>query len=639
MCGICGRLELDAERPAARHTVHGMSQRLAHRGPDDATLWESGPVAFGHRRLSIIDLDGGQQPISNEIGTVHVICNGEIYNFKELRARLIKRGHGFRTRSDTEVIVHAYEEWGTGLLEHIDGMFAFALWDGPRSRLFLARDRLGIKPLFYSSTPHRNLTFASEIKALLVDPEVPRELDLLAIDQYLSLQYVPAPRTGFVGIWKLPPAHGLVVTPDMGVRLWEYWDPSGVEPVTSKSRAIDAVQGTLSDAVRSHLVSDVPVGSFLSGGIDSGLITALMARAQAEPVRAITVGFGNSPLDERPDARAVATRYGCTHHERLLDVDVKNTFDQVVNHLDEPFADWSTLPTYLVSQVAREQVKVVLSGDGGDELFGGYWRHRLQRIENLARVVTDRLPTAFVRRSIDLYPRAFRGGRALRHLNCDHTVSVARKHAHGFFTETSEKKSLYGPAMLDSLPSGSARFEGFAEPFARYYDRVRDRDALTATLYVELKTYLVDDILTKVDRMSMAHSLEVRVPFLDHHVVELALSLRATWKVGWRRGKLILRDAFRPLLPRRHWAQPKRGFDIPASEWLCTELKDQAHDLLLGERARHRGLIDIRGVERLWTAHQQGHPGLERKLWALTMLEAWIQNTERYGTESAMAQV
>ncbi len=370
------------------------------------------------------------------------------------------------------------------------------------------------------------------------------------------------------------------------------------------------------------------MGSFLSGGLDSGVVTSLMAQEQAEPVRAITVGFSDSRLDERPYARMVADRYGCSHREHLLDTDVAATFDRVVNHLDEPFADWSMLPTFLVSEAARQEVKVVLSGDGGDELFGGYVRHRLHRLEDLVRRLSDRMPQRVLRAVIGLYPRSFPGRATVRDLLYDRPFGLARKHAHGFFVGVEGKSALYGAALRDTLAVGADRREQFAEPFERYYDRIRDRDPLTAALYVELKTYLVDDILAKVDRMSMVHALEVRVPFLDHHVVELALSLPASWKVGWRKGKLIVRDAFRPLLPAALWRQPKRGFDIPAAAWLRTKLKDRAHDLLLGERARQRGLIDANEVHRLWSAHQRGESRLSRKLWALIMLEGWLRNAE-----------
>jgi asparagine synthase (glutamine-hydrolysing) len=606
-----------------------MSARLAHRGPDDATLWHEGPVALGHRRLSIIDIDGGRQPISNEADTVRVVFNGEIYNFRELSKELRGKGHRFRTRSDTEVIVHGYEEWGTDLLPRLDGMFAFALWDGTSQRLFLARDRLGIKPLFFYHAPAQYLAFASEIKALWSDPDVPIELDATAIDQFLSLQYVPAPRTGLVGIRKLAPAHGMVVEPGKGIRQWEYWDPSDQAPRESRRGAAESVRQVLGEAVKSHLVSDVPVASFLSGGLDSSVVTALMAEAQAAPVRAITIGFREAGFDERPYARLLVERYRCLHHERLLETDASATFERVVDQLDEPFADWSALPTFQVSEAAREQVKVVLSGDGGDELFGGYARHRVQRLENLVRHVSDRLPQKLLRALVGLYPRGLPGQASVRLLSHDRCAALALKHAHGFFASDASRLAIHGPAMRDMLGPASDRIEQVTEPFERYFQQAGNLDPLNAALYVELKTYLVDDILTKVDRMSMSHSLEVRPPFLDHRVVELALSLPGSWKIGWLQSKLIYREAFRRLLPEQLWRRSKQGFDIPAAEWLRTKLKDRAEDLLFGESTRQRGLVNLEEAKRLWSAHQRGGGDYQRKLWALMMLEAWSRAVDR----------
>ncbi len=605
-----------------------MAARLAHRGPDDATLWHEGPVALGHRRLSIIDIEGGRQPISNEADTVCIVFNGEIYNFLELSKELRAKGHRFRTRSDTEVIVHAYEEWGADLLPRLEGMFAFGLWDRTRQRLFLARDRLGIKPLFFYHAPAQFLAFASEVKALWHDPDVPIELDTTAIDQYLSLQYVPAPRTGLVGIQKLPPAHGMVVELGKGIRQWEYWDPSDVAVRESRREAADSVRRVLGEAVKSHLVSDVPVGSFLSGGLDSSVVTALMAEAQAAPVRAITVGFREAGFDERPYARSLVERYGCLHHERLLETDAAATFERVVDQLDEPFADWSTLPTFQVSEAAREQVKVVLSGDGGDELFGGYARHRVHRLENLVRHLSDRLPGTLIRGLVGLYPRWLPGRASVRLLAHERTTALALKHAHGFFDSDESRVAIYGPALRD-MGSPDERIERLTEPFERYHQRASRLDPLNAALYVELKTYLVDDILTKVDRMSMSHSLEVRPPFLDHRVVELALSLPGSWKIGWLQSKLIYREAFRPLLPEKLWQRSKQGFDIPAAEWLRTKLKERAEDLLFGETTRRRGLVNLEEANRLWSAHQRGDRDYQHRLWALMMLEAWSRVVDR----------
>ena len=628
MCGLCGRFELDGLRPANTSLVWAMSEALAHRGPDDATVWTDGPIALGHRRLSIIDLEGGRQPASNETGEIQVVLNGEIYNFRELTRELKVRGHTFRTHSDTEVLAHAYEEWAYDFLSHLRGMFALALWDGRERRLLLARDRLGIKPLLYYLRPGQFIAFASELKALWCDPEVPLDLDVVAVDQYLSLQYVPAPRSGLLGIQKLPPATAMVVE-QRGVRQWEYWDPTDWIPIRIRTEAQQKIRAALTDAVRSHLVSDVPVGTFLSGGVDSGVVTALTAAASPDPVRAITVGFSDSALDERSMAGDVAKRYGCLHHQALIDLDVQSTFERTLSHLDEPFADWSALPTFLLAEAARREVKVVLSGDGGDELFGGYARHRIQALENRARAVFRIAPQLAVGKLARSYPRRLPGYQSVQNLGLPFAVAVARKHAHGFFADYADRARLYGPAMQDELAHGPEAVERYVEPFLAQYERVKDRPPLAAALYLELKTYLVDDILTKVDRMSMAHSLEVRVPFLDHRMVEVALAVPAQWKVNWRRGKRIYRDAFRDLLPEYIWDQKKRGFDIPAASWLRGELRDRAADLLLDETARHRQILDAREVKRLWEEHQRGLGGRTRQLWALLMLESWLRNLER----------
>lgn len=626
MCGICGRFERSPLRAADPRIVTGMADRLRHRGPDDSDVWSDGPVALGHTRLSIIDLEGGAQPLANERGSVRIVFNGEIYNYRSLGEDLRARGHRFRTQSDTEVIVHAYEEWGRSAVTKLVGMFAFALWDDDRQRLLLVRDRLGIKPLFYWIGDDGTVAFASEIRSLLATPELDAQPDLSAIDQYLGLQYVPIPRSGLEGVRKLPPAHTLTFEAD-STSLWEYWTPDPVgSPDLGRSVACEQLRSTLTEAVSSHLVSDVPIGSFLSGGVDSGVVTALMARSSAGPVRAITVGFDDAEFDERSEAAVVARRYGCSHRKRRVDVDAEAAFRHVVRHLDEPFGDWSAIPTYLVAEAARKDVKVVLSGDGGDELFGGYARHRVQRLERLVRGTTDGLPPELVRRLADLYPSGWPGAASVRNLGLPFVHALARKHAHGFFASVEDRNRLYGPALRDHLHPGSDGIESYVEPFRRHFDRVEDWDPLAAALYVELKTYLVDDILTKVDRMSMAHSLEVRVPFLDHRVVELALAIPPAMKVGWTRGKKILRWTFEDLLPSEQWRRRKRGFDIPAASWLRGKLKSVAADHLLDGSLAARGIVRQPEVERLWEEHQQVHADHSRKLWALLMLEAWLRD-------------
>lgn len=623
MCGICGRLERERGRDADAGLVARMADCLRHRGPDDWGIWSEGSVALGHTRLSIIDIESGTQPLANETGSVRIVFNGEIYNYRSLAGDLRAKGHEFSTHSDTEVIVHAYEEWGREAVTRLRGMFAFALWDNDRDRLLLARDRLGIKPLFYWIGEHGSVAFASEIRPLLCCPELEVEPDLVAIDQYLSLQYVPCPRSGLQGVQKLPPAHTLIFE-NGKTSLWEYWAPTTIQSIQGESRVREELRSNLTDAVTSHMVSDVPVGSFLSGGVDSGVVTALMAQSSSNPVRAITVGFDDSEFDERSEAAAVAELYGCRHRKRRVDVNAEATFRRVVQHLDEPFGDWSALPTYLVAEAARKDVKVVLSGDGGDELFGGYARHRVQRIENLVRGATEHLPPGFVQQLAGSYPDTWPGSGSIHNLGLPFVQALARKHSHGFFGSSEERNRLYGPALREPHQGRWNGPQRYLEPFRRHLDRVKDWDPLAAALYVELKTYLVDDILTKVDRMSMAHSLEVRVPFLDHRVVELALSIPSQKKVGWTRGKKIIRNTFRDLLPSEQWRRKKRGFDIPAAAWLRGKLKHVGENHLLDGSLASRGIVRHSEVQRLWGEHQKQVADHSRKLWALIMLDAWL---------------
>ncbi len=616
MCGIAGMCNLDGA-PLDRSLLRSMTRVLSHRGPDAEGFYVNGAVGLGHRRLSIIDVAGGAQPLANEDGTVWVVLNGEIYNFRSLRSELESRGHQFTTRSDTEVIVHLYEERGDDCVAALAGMFAFAVWDERRQRLLLARDRLGKKPLYYAHRPGRALTFGSELKAVVTDPEAPRELDLEALDRYLSLLYVPAPGTIFRDVRKLPAGHLLVASPQ-NVSVREYWDlqvPEGPRRRLEDHR--EEFLARLTEAVQARLVSDVPLGAFLSGGLDSSSVVALMAGASDRPVITASVGFREAEYDERPAARLVARHFGCDARESEVTPDIRGLLPKLAWHFDEPFADSSAVPTYYVSGMARRHVTVALSGDGGDELLAGYRRHFWDRWEARARRLAR--PPAAARALARLWPSNARGKNALIHLALTADEACARKHSAELFRDGG-KRALYS----DDMAALSAEFDPLAIHRA-YYNRCRANDPLDRSLYVDLKTYLADDILVKVDRMSMAHGLEVRAPFLDHRVVEFIASLPSELKLRGRTTKFILREAMRGCLPQEVLAKPKHGFEAPINRWLRCELRESVEDILCSSRAQQRGLFDPRAVKQLWADHLDGTINAGHRLWILLMLELWFQ--------------
>jgi asparagine synthase (glutamine-hydrolysing) len=617
MCGIAGKYHLDDRGAVNRALLIAMTRTLSHRGPDGEGYHLEGSVGLGHRRLSIIDLERGRQPISNEDGTVWVILNGEIYNFRELRTGLESRGHRFSTSSDTETIVHLYEDHGIDCVQHLDGMFAFALWDSPRERLLLARDRLGEKPLYYVHRPGRSVIFGSELKAIVADPEVAREVDVEALDRYLSLLYVPAPQTIFRDVRKLPAGHVLVADRH-GVAVSSYWDLRF--PRTARRRDeeyAEEFRQRLGDAVRARLVSDVPLGAFLSGGLDSSAVVGLMAGMSDRPVVTASVGFRDAGYDERPWARLVTARFGCDARECEVTPNIRDLLPNLVWHFDEPFADSSAVPTYYVSKLAREHVTVALSGDGGDELLAGYARHRWDRWEARARRVAH--PAGLIRLAARAWPPGARGKNALTHLTMDPDEACARKHSAELFRETG-KHGLYSEDML--------RVTRAFDPLAihrAYYRHCEAEDPLNRSLYVDLKTYLADDILVKVDRMSMAHGLEVRAPFLDHQLVEYVAALPSRLKLRGRTSKFLLRHAMRSVLPEAVLSKPKHGFEAPVNEWMRHELRGLVEDVVLGTRAQQRGLFNAPFIKQLWADHLEGVRNAGHQLWLLLMLELWFQ--------------
>ena len=618
MCGIAGVFEYAGRGRADAAAVGAMLDAIVHRGPDDHGRHVDDGVAIGARRLSIIDLAGGHQPIANEDGTVVVAFNGEIYNYRELRDSLRGRGHVVRTDCDTEVVVHLYEEYGDDCVEHLRGMFAFAIWDARRRRLFVARDRLGIKPLYWSDDGSR-LLLGSEIKAMLAHPTAHAELDVDGLAAFLLLKYVPAPRTMFAGIHALEPGHALTCDAD-GVRVREWWDLSfkPADPPPGMAAAERRLRELLEDAVRSHLVADVPYGAFLSGGIDSSTIVALMSRELDHPVQTFCVGFEGvgEELSELPYARMVAKRYETDHHEILLGPDeFTGLAKHAVWHLDQPIADMACVPNLLVAKLAAERVKMVLTGEGGDELFAGYARYAGERLAPL----TTRLPGPA--RSLGR-TLALRGAGWSRPRIAMYALSQrdeAGRLATWFPLMSPEARAELAVGELGeavrSMPPASL--------FAPTLGRSDAGEQLHRMLYVDTKLWLPDDLLARGDKMSMATSLEARVPLLDHHVVEFAASLPPTMKLRGSRRKYLLKRAVRDLLPEAILTRPKKGFPVPISHWLRGDARDFTRDLLSPDTIRRRGLLDPAVVSRILSEHESGAADHGPALWGLISLELW----------------
>jgi asparagine synthase (glutamine-hydrolysing) len=620
MCGIAGVWNFKSERPAEPRLLEAMTLALRHRGPDDSGQYVAGALGLGMRRLSIIDLPGGHQPMANEDGSIQIVFNGEIYNHAGLRQELSSLGHQFRSRADTEVIVHGYEQFGADVLRHLNGMFAFALWDGRTQRLFIARDRLGIKPLYYAETID-GLIFASELKSLLQVPGLPRDLDRNALRQYLALEYIPSPRTPLRGVRKLPPATALLVEKG-AIRTEVYWRLGAAPPITSVAEAEEGIRTHLERSIRLQRVADVPVGAFLSGGLDSSALVATLAAVGGAAVHTFTIGFGESGFDETVYARQVASALGTVHREEILHPDCLDLFESATAFLDEPFADNSILPTYLVSRVARDSVKVALSGDGGDELFGGYDHYKAERLLGWY----GRVPR-WMRRS------------ALGLLGDDPGRTATKKHGvrralarledalvHPAFLSQARFMVRSGEAVRRGLLVDAANEEaegGWAEPFAAIVRDSPFRDGLAHQQFIDLKSFLVDDILFKTDRASMAASLEARVPYLDHELVEYAFRIPDAYKLRGFVGKWILRRAFRGRVPDVVLRRRKSGFSVPIASWLRAGLSPVAHDLLAPERLRRQGLFEPERVGRLLDDHQALRADHARILWALVMFQAW----------------
>ena len=622
MCGIVGIVEQDPGRPVTPQDLERMVRMLHHRGPDDEGSITLPGVGLGMRRLAIVDLATGQQPILNEAGDIKVVANGEIYNFRELQAELEGHGHRFRSRqSDIEVLVHAYEQWGEGFLERLRGMFALALWDGRTRTLIAARDRAGEKPLYWTQTA-RGVLLASEVKALLVRPEVSRELDPIALDQFLTYEYVLAPRTMLQGVHKLPPAHFLRYRGGQAT-VHRYWDAADVAPREWKDEdAAEALRAALKKAVDRQLMADVPLGAFLSGGIDSSSIVALMSQASTQPVNSFSIGFADGTYNELPYAREVAALFNTNHRERTASPNLGDMFERLVVHLDEPFADVSMFPTFSVSELAREHVKVVLSGDGGDELFGGYDAYQAQALAAKLGWMGDALMPALAGVASALPPTGKKKGlvNKVKRFSAGAATAPADLGHYRWMIYLSErdKSRLYQGGLRDALEATDVY-----APVREALSRFGQDDVLNRQLYADLSLYLADDILVKVDRMSMATSLETRAPFLDGDLMELAFSMPGRLKIRNGERKWILKQAMRDVLPAAILNRPKEGFSIPMKNWLRRELQPLMRELLSPDRVARRGLFEPKTVAQLMDAHTAGRENHAHTLFPLMVFERW----------------
>jgi asparagine synthase (glutamine-hydrolysing) len=632
MCGITGIFDTRGERAISYPVLQRMNASQAHRGPDEGSAHLEPGLGLGHRRLSIIDVATGQQPLFNEDGSVVVVFNGEIYNFQELIPELQALGHVFRTKSDTEVIVHAWEAWGAACLQRFRGMFAFVLWDRNQQTLFMARDRLGVKPLYYALLDDGTLLFGSELKSLLAYDDgrgggLQRQMDPLAVEEYFALGYVAEPRTIFTQARKMPPGHALVLRRGQPVgEPTEYWDvnftlgnPSSVEDACAE------LVERLRESVRLRMISEVPLGAFLSGGVDSSAVVQAMAGLSEEPVNTCSIAFDDPQFNESEFAQKVATRYATRHFVETVKSDDFDLIDTLARLYDEPYADSSAIPTYRVCQLARKHVTVALSGDGGDETFGGYRRYRLHLMEEKLR---SALP-AGIRQPLfgmlgRVYPKADWAPRMFRAKTT--FEGMARSSVEAYFHSVSilrgpMREQLFSPAFKRQRGGYSA-----LEVFSRHARGAGTDDPLALVQYLDLKTYLVGDINTKVDRASMAHSLEVREPLMDHKLVEWLATLPSAMKVRGQEGKFLLKKAMEPHLPQDVLYRPKMGFSVPLARWFRGPLKARVRDAVLGDRLAATGWFNRPYLEHLVNAHQSGASDYSAPLWTLLMFEAFLRN-------------
>jgi asparagine synthase (glutamine-hydrolysing) len=639
MCGITGIFDTLGGSPIERHVLLRMNATQWHRGPDEGSVHTEPGIGLGHRRLSIIDVATGQQPLFNEDGSVVVIFNGEIYNYRELIPELVALGHRFRTKSDTEVIVHAWESWGADCVRRFRGMFAFALWDRNQQTLFLARDRLGVKPLHYALLDDGTLLFGSELKSLLAHGRLKREIDPLAVEEYFSLGYVADPRCIFRQVRKLPAAHTLCVRRGQPLPApREYWDVrfTGANNIGLEAACAELIE-RLRESVRVRLISEVPIGAFLSGGVDSSAVVATMAGLSAEPINTCSIAFDDATYNESAFAQRVSYRYGTRHAVETVRSDDFDLIDMLARLYDEPYADSSAIPTYRVCQLARKHVTVALSGDGGDESFGGYRRYRLHLMEERLRAAIPlRLRRPLFGALARAYPKADWAPRGLRAKTS--FEGMARSSVEAYFHSVSifrkgMRDKLFGPRLKAELGGYTAQ-----QVFAHHAAKADTGDPLALIQYIDLKTYLVGDINTKVDRASMAQSLEVREPLMDHELVEWLATLPSSLKLRAGTGKLLLKRAMEPQLPHDLLYRPKMGFAVPLARWFRGPLKQRVREAVLGERLADTGWFERCTLARLVDEHQSSTHDHSALLWSLLMFDAFLrQVSDRPSASGASA--
>ncbi|MEW6481920.1 MAG: asparagine synthase (glutamine-hydrolyzing) [bacterium] len=619
MSGICGRLNLDGS-PIDKSLLERMTDVLSHRGPDDSGIYINQEIGLGHRRLSLIDLSLGHQPMSNETEKIWIVCNGEIYNFQELKENLIKNGHSFKTHSDTEVIIHLYEDYGISCPKQLRGMFSFAIWDIEKKRLFLVRDRLGSKPLVYTRDKQRFL-FASEIKSILEDKDIPREIDPIAIHHYLSYGYIPSPLTIFKGIKKLSPGSFLILE-KKEERIERYWMPVYQPKLKiSEDEAISEILRLLKEATRLRLISDVPLGAFLSGGIDSSAVVAMMAGLMERPVKTFSIGFEEEDFSELPFARIVSKRFQTEHNEFMVKPQTIDILPKLAWFYNEPYADSSALPTYYLSQMARKYVSVALLGDGGDELFAGYDRYRALKLsllyDKIPKIIKDTI-FALVKR----FPEGSRRNDLIRKLKRFlGAMSEEPRRRYGRWLtsfKNDEKQRLYSPEMKEKTKDVDS-----IELLLSLYNLAPTDDLLEASTFTDLMMNLPDDLFIKVDIAGMANSLETRSPFLDSELVEFVLHLPFDIKLKGNKSKYILKKAISNILPKEILRRGKMGFGVPLARWFRQELKDYIYEVLLSDKAKNRGYFNITEVKRLLDEHTSGKTDYGYPLWTLLFLEVW----------------
>ncbi|MEO5655442.1 MAG: XrtA/PEP-CTERM system amidotransferase [Nitrosospira sp.] len=627
MCGIVGLFDTRGQREIDRQLLGRMNQTQVHRGPDEGQLYTEAGIGLGHRRLSIMDVSSGQQPLFNEDGTVVVVFNGEIYNFQELAKELVVLGHDFRTHCDTEVIVHAWEEWGELCVDRFRGMFAFGLWDRNREVLFLARDRLGIKPLYYSLLNDGTFIFASELKALLAHPDFRRDMDPHAIEDYFAYGYVPEPKTIFTQALKLPPAHTLKLHRGQStLRPRQYWEiPFTPNECTSVQEAQEELIVRLRESVKIHLMTEVPLGAFLSGGVDSSAVVAMMANLMEEPVNTCSISFGDPAFNESQYAQKVADRYRTQHNMEQVDADDFDLIDKLASLYDEPFADSSAMPTYRVCELARKRVTVALSGDGGDENLAGYRRYRWHLYEERMRSM---LPLGFRKPLFGVlgnaYPKADWAPKVLRAKST--FEALARDSVEGYFHGVSIMKDRMRQRLFSASFKRNLQGYDAVEVLRAHAGKCPVQDPLSLVQYLDMKTYLVGDILTKVDRASMAHALEVRVPLLDHKLVEWISGLPASLKLRGHEGKYVFKKALEPYLSDDILYRDKMGFSVPLASWFRGPLRQRLNDALMGPTLADTGFFNKAFLKEMLEQHQSGRRDYSASLWSLLMFESFLRN-------------